>query len=100
MIRDHYVYRAYDKDGQVLYVGVTKRPRGRYWQHKRRSAFIRRAVRWRVTGPLDKWKAEELESVEIARLNPPFNIRGRARGRMLIRAAAEPDWATISHEVH
>lgn len=86
--RVHYVYRALDADGRVLYVGQTRRPKGRYWQHKNSSEFFQYTARWRVTGPLDGEAARDLEVSEIARHDPPYNRHHRTPGREFRTAPA------------
>ncbi|HOX46669.1 MAG TPA: GIY-YIG nuclease family protein [Myxococcota bacterium] len=82
------VYRLLGRDGRVLYVGKAKSLRARVNQHFR--ALRGRGARglellsqvWDVefTPTLDEAAALGLEAEEIRRLDPPYNVAGRARG--------------------
>lgn len=79
----HFVYRAYDADGVMLYVGLTKQPDKRYREHlcgnyDGRGWFQHFVTKWVVTGPLSRAAAEALELAEIDAHNPIFN--GQAKG--------------------
>lgn len=76
--RTHYVYRAYDEFGSVLYVGCTKHPEARFRQHLGGNSYGGRwfnpwVTRWRVSGPYPKLTALRIEKQWIKDLEPIFN---------------------------
>jgi hypothetical protein len=86
--RDHFVYRAYDSDGLLLYVGCTGRPGQRYKQHMAGDNcglgwFDPFVTHWRVTGPLPKSVARAIEKWETQNHHPIFN--GHSRGNCIPR---------------
>jgi hypothetical protein len=86
----HFVYRAYDADGVLLYIGATYNPRGRYVDHLGSSIWSNFVKRWRVTGPLPKRSAWLMEWKEIEAVRPLFNTQGIAdhlREHLAARAA-------------
>lgn len=76
--RPHYVYRAYDADGVLLYVGCTAYYRTRLEQHASSSAWwlYSTDVTWR--GYPTRSAARAGEAAAIRSEHPVFNIRGRA----------------------
>lgn len=79
-IRDHYVYRSYDADGQLLYVGCTKQPAARHKQHRDGSAWYPYAARFVMCGPMGKVGARALEYKQNNTLGPAF-------GRTAVKAS-------------
>jgi len=77
--RTHWVYRALDREGRVLYVGCTKQPRKRWSQHKTdRANWVPYVCRWRLSGPYVHETARRIETAEQARLQPYWGqIPGR-----------------------
>lgn len=71
-MRQHFVYRVYDRAGRLLYVGCTKRPRARWAEHRSNSDWARRAVRCRLVGPLPYDVARELERQALATEQPLY----------------------------
>ncbi|RCK68312.1 hypothetical protein DT076_16835 [Desertihabitans brevis] len=72
-VRDTFVYRVYDADDRLLYVGRTRAPRRRRWQHEQRSPWIEQAHRCVLRGPFDAFDAGEVEQELIACLLPLHN---------------------------
>jgi hypothetical protein len=82
-MRDHFVYWVHDTEGELLYVGVTKRPQQRYDQHMNGNGYDGRdgwfdefETKWRFRGPLPKGTAYALEAQEIVTKRPVFNVHG------------------------
>ncbi|WP_131104059.1 GIY-YIG nuclease family protein [Ornithinimicrobium sufpigmenti] len=73
MRRTHYVYRAYDEHGLLLYVGCTGSPRQRHDHHRSQSAWFPYAVRFVTAGPYAADEAFALEAEVIERESPFFN---------------------------
>lgn len=71
-IRDHYVYRAYDADGRLLYVGCTKRLELRQKEHRTESNWMHLAERFTVAGPFTYEVARRKESEELAAGRPLY----------------------------
>jgi predicted GIY-YIG superfamily endonuclease len=99
--RDHFVYRVFDAEGRVLYVGCTGNPEVRYKSHMRgddggiRGWFGRFAHHWVVTGPLPRSKALAIEEQAIRDLDPLFNTFKTGIPRHLRRRRLEAYY--ISH---
>lgn len=61
-MRDHFVYRIFDSEGHLLYIGCSKRPGARWKQHCcQRPGFKYVGSRFRVCGPYTKAVALQLE---------------------------------------
>lgn len=67
------LYRHYDADGQLLYVGITNDPKRRLYEHKCRAIWSDQianvTVKWMPSRP----DAEEAERQAIATESPVFN---------------------------
>lgn len=74
MSRDYYVYRVYDVEDQLLYIGVTGDMKRRRWEHERRAWWRREAHRWEVDGPFDKIHAHQVETAAIRAEDPIHNV--------------------------
>lgn len=93
----HYVYRCYDADDVLLYVGCTKNVKRRISQHRRDGRP--RASRWlaacmtryEVLGPYDSLDAgRRTEQILVALEHPMFNIQEqRTPGTSVLGRAAE-----------
>lgn len=89
--RTHFVYRAFDAQGVLLYVGCTGNPKNRYREHMSgdgdaRGWFGHFVKRWQVSGPYPKKVAYAKERALIAELQPIWNGQstGNRDGRRLI----------------
>jgi excinuclease UvrABC nuclease subunit len=73
----HWVYRVYDADGSLLYIGVTRNPtqRVRTWRTQRKNpdAWINKAARWDWRRYPTHFDATEAERYAICAENPPYN---------------------------
>lgn len=75
------LYRAFDADDQLLYVGVTGDLIERRRHHARDSHWAERAVRW-TTENYDDWHAGlAAERQAIASEGPLHNVQGPERAR-------------------
>lgn len=70
----HFLYRLYDRDGDLLYIGVSKDPWRRFRGHRRTSPWIRKARRGRIQvfPTIDAALAAEREAIRTER--PRFNV--------------------------
>lgn len=90
--RTHFVYKAFDAEGVLLYVGCTGDPHGRYLCHMRgggdaRGWFESFVTRWKVAGPYPKDVALSIEKDAIDAGQPIWNgtsLRNRKGRRELI----------------
>lgn len=74
--RTHYVYRAFDETGELLYVGCTKNPHKRWLGHRGEgSRWVPYAHRFKVSGPYPRQRALDLEREAINSELPWFNWR-------------------------
>lgn len=69
----HYLYRCYDADGALLYVGMTYNPPARMRQHAKRAAWYPLADSFRLTVFPSREYAAEKEREAIIRERPRFN---------------------------
>ena len=72
--KTHVVYRAYDDEGTLLYIGLTRNLGRRMSEHERSSAWFRWMARYEVSGPYNEGWAYSLEGRLIARMCPVFNL--------------------------
>jgi predicted GIY-YIG superfamily endonuclease len=79
-VRPGYVYRCYDSDDRLIYVGCSVAPKSRLDQHRKSSWWFEQVARVRYTVYSDKDYALRKESEAIATENPRWNVRGRDRG--------------------
>lgn len=68
-----YVYRHYDKDDRLLYVGITVNPKRRAQGHKQKSPWWPSIARIDVSEKLPREIALGREWYYINRFEPPFN---------------------------
>lgn len=79
MATPHYVYRMYDEDGRLLYVGISKTLATRLTQHHRDKPWADEIAS--VTGKRyatrDAARAAEIDAIH--KENPRYNIQDRAK---------------------
>ena len=74
------LYRMYDKDGRLLYVGISKSALARYAQHAAEKAWIGEVVRMDVqTIPCARDEIVKIESRAIEQEQPRYNVAGNSR---------------------
>lgn len=78
------VYRCYDADGGLLYIGMSVNPKQRLYQHRsRRSPWVDRYAsmteEW-FAGPRAAMKARDAEVAAIAAERPAFNLEHNPGG--------------------
>lgn len=67
------LYRCFDADGQLLYVGVSWSTAHRFSQHQRRSSWWSRVARIELEHYRTRQLAERAERQAIRDQKPPFN---------------------------
>lgn len=71
----HYVYRHYDANGQILYVGCAMDVEARFRQHMyERTWWAQRVARTKVTVHPNRAEGLRVEKAEIRRLEPIHNV--------------------------
>lgn len=73
-LRTTSVYRYYDRDGVLLYVGITNRGQERNREHFKSKDWWRFVARQDVSHYASRGEAEEHEKNLIQRYQPPFNV--------------------------
>ncbi|QDF19777.1 G-I-Y Y-I-G endonuclease [Mycobacterium phage LilSpotty] len=78
----HYVYRVFDRDGRLIYVGCTKNLFGRLRSHEINSWWAYQAAR--VTSKVypDKRSGRDAECAAIRSERPRWNLFGRGSREM------------------
>lgn len=74
------LYRHFDGDGVLLYVGISANTANRRVQHIQKAKWLRFQATERVTWLPDRADAEREEESAILQENPVFNIRGASPG--------------------
>ncbi|USH45550.1 G-I-Y Y-I-G endonuclease [Gordonia phage Phabuloso] len=65
-VRNHFVYRYYDRDAHLLYIGCSVHPEARFSEHKAQRPGMCRAVAYvKMFGPYSYTKAREIERQQI-----------------------------------
>lgn len=79
---EHYIYRAFDDRGRLLYVGCTSDVDARWDAHRRGSEWFPRATRRTISEPdsFDGARAGELQAILTE--HPMFNMNEPCRGRV------------------
>lgn len=80
MSTPHYVYRMYDEDSQLLYVGISKTLATRLTQHHRDKPWSHEiaSVVGKRYSSRDAARAAEIEAIRTE--NPRYNIQDRPKG--------------------
>lgn len=90
------LYRLYDKNETLLYVGITSELRRRYQQHAESKAWWSKvAVRDAEWLP-SRTQALRAEGIAIRREKPKFNVQGTSRPKQTKRAVSE---RSLKHRV-
>lgn len=70
-VRNHYVYRYYDADGWLMYVGCTVRPKARLVEHRnQRPGMCAAIAEVKLSGPYSYRIARELERQALSTEEP------------------------------
>lgn len=73
------VYRCYDADGQLLYVGCTSNLYMRSKGHEKKASWWSQVTRTETVPYPDLAQARFAEAQAIANENPLYNVRGKVR---------------------
>ena len=68
------VYSHYDAQGQLLYVGCSRNPTRRFWEHKCRSEWAQQVKRTEIEWHDTRASALAAEANAIAELSPSENV--------------------------
>jgi excinuclease UvrABC nuclease subunit len=71
------VYRIYDSDGSLLYVGMGNNPMNRWASHAAQHAWWAEAASFRVEWYSTRKEAADVEKAAIRDEDPKHNIWGR-----------------------
>lgn len=71
------VYRAYDTDGRLLYIGCTNNFTRRIGYHRNVTEWYPDAAKWLRNEYPDRERAEMVEARAIRRLQPIHNIKSQ-----------------------
>jgi predicted GIY-YIG superfamily endonuclease len=84
-VRNHFVYRAFDAEGHLLYVGCTQNLKARWQQHRFNNRhWVVQTERMKVQGPYPYRTARAIEKAAIESEGPRYGWtpdRGRALQR-------------------
>lgn len=86
----HDVYKAYDINGRLLYVGISVNVFARMKEHKQYAGWMSAASRIDVVRYADRASAQAVEAICIRDDAPVFNVtRESTRGRSLPTVSLE-----------
>lgn len=96
------LYRCYDRDQRLLYIGMTAFPSRRFKQHRRGSSWWNQVDRIDLSSYRNFRVLEQAEIRAIRVEKPKFNVVGRetlAPGRRAVHLAAHANkFGTIADE--
>ena len=78
-----YLYRHFDKDGALLYIGISGNPRGRLKNHTAASSWFHRVKKVEIETYEDRDIVKRAEIEAIQREKPLFNCQGARRAKPL-----------------
>lgn len=73
LLRQHFVYRAFDESGALLYIGCSKNLRERMGEHRSFSPWFAHAARFTLAGPYNYETARQIERDAIHSERPLYN---------------------------
>ena len=79
MSKSSFVYRCYDKNDVLIYIGSTRDTKKRFYQHERESDWWNFVVN-KAVDEYPFWSALVAEEALIEMFNPTFNAKGKNRG--------------------
>lgn len=88
-----YVYRYYDADDVLLYIGFTSDPHTRWRQHQRNSAWAKDAATVRVERYAYEDLARSAERAAIWSESPLHNIKSTPMDSQNMAAASRERWS-------
>lgn len=91
--RPHYVYRIFDKDGRLLYIGCTEQVDQRIYMHR---ATYTLACAWEIHEWYDHHTSEELPTLAAARAAERAAIKAEAP--LLNRQHNPKRWSRVNGE--
>jgi hypothetical protein len=98
--REHFVYRAFDADDALLYVGCSMRPSIRYHEHRGQSKWFPLATRFSMQGPYNYDTARQLERDAIRTESPLWNHNEPKRFRLrALRQRISDRWFSLEHAI-
>jgi len=78
--REHFVYRAFDAAGDLLYVGCSNNPERRWAEHRTTSPWwTEQARRFHLSGPYNYDTARRLEREALATEDPKYGMTPERR---------------------
>lgn len=92
-LREHFVYRAFDAAGRLLYVGCTMNLDRRHQEHKYGSQWYAAMTSVKLSGPYNYTTARRLEKEAINTEGPLQN--GQEPGNMAARRARSKTFARV-----
>lgn len=97
----HFVYRLFDQDGHLLYIGCTSNFETRCYHLKRDKDWWPTVATHSIAPYESKREALDAECAAINSEDPRYNIlrKGFGRGRPRRRRPPEPDLVTLSTRV-
>ena len=101
--KPHVVYRCYDADDRLIYIGVTSRPvEKRLLGHRRTNpAVAEQTVRWTTETYPDRETALDVEANAVYRERPPLNYRfNPARSRRAGSVRVEPTREELAEAIN
>lgn len=98
--REHFVYRVFDADDRLLYVGCSMRPSLRYQEHRGQSKWFPLAAHFKMQGPFNYDTGRRLEREAIRTESPLWNHDEPKRFRLrAIRLRISNRWFKLEHEL-
>ena len=92
----HYVYRIFDKDGRLIYVGCSHNPEKRLNQHRRTMWWAHQIHRIKLTVHPNKAAGHLAERTAINAEQPRWNLTGRWVHRATWTSQDYADYITAS----
>lgn len=89
----HTLYRFFDADGDLLYVGITCDPGSRFKQHRRGKSWWHEIARIELEQFSSRVELEQAEREAIPKENPKYNIKLRTGGTPAPPPGYRPDQA-------
>lgn len=85
LLREHFVYRTYGSQGELLYIGCSVDPVKRIGEHKATSRWAAIAVRYTLSGPYNYETARLVEYEAIESERSIYNYSSERRELRKIR---------------